>query len=259
MAEPSTALDAVSANRPRPHRLEDWPGRERREPPRSDRHYLILNSLASVLRAELERTLGGRRDLRVLDIGCGGKPYYPFFAPYASEYRGVDAKPGALVDDLGTVEALPYDDRTFDVVVCTQVLEHVVDPARAVAEIARVLSPAGVAFVSTHGVFVYHPDPVDYWRWTHAGLEQLFRTTASWDEIRVSSNGEAVACLGSIACQYADELGRKLGSDRVRRGMVRLINTVAERVDRRFPPNARRGAPGSLSANYLVTARSTSG
>ena len=215
----------------------------------------MLRALADALGTEIDRALGGRRDLRVLDVGCGEKPYLPMFADRASEYRGIDAAPGPEVDDVGVVEALPYEDGSFDVVLCTQVLEHVGDPRQAVSEIGRVLAPGGVAFVSTHGVFLYHPDPVDLWRWTHEGLARLFEGSAAWEEIRVTSNGEAVACLAYIACQYLDELGARLGSDRVRRGLLRLVNTLAERLDRRFPPRARAGAPGSLSANYLVCAR----
>jgi SAM-dependent methyltransferase len=239
--------------------LDRWPGRERRTPLRADRHYLMLQSLAAALRTEIDRSLGDRHGLRVLDIGCGVKPYYPMLAGRAAEYRGLDAAWGPGVDDIGVVEKLPYEDRSFDVVLCTQVLEHVVDPAQAVGEIARVLTGDGVALVSTHGVFLYHPDPVDFWRWTHAGLEQLFRTSADWAEIRVLSNGEAVACMAYIACQYLDELGGRLGSERVRRGMLRSVNVVAERLDRRLPPRARDGAPGSLSMNYLVSARRPSG
>jgi SAM-dependent methyltransferase len=207
-----------------------------------------------VLRSEIDRTLHGRSGLRVLDVGCGAKPYLPFLAPYAAEYRGIDAHAGPAVDDVGSVEALPYPDASFDVVLCTQVLEHVTDPALAVAELARVLTPGGVALLSTHGVFLYHPDPVDFWRWTGPGLEHLFGSVARWSDVRVTSNGEAVACIGYLTCQYVDELGRRLGSELVRRGLLRLINRVCERLDARFPPRARGAAPGSLSANYLVTA-----
>jgi SAM-dependent methyltransferase len=237
-----------------PPSLADWPGRDRREPSRSDRHYLMLRPLAAVLRAEIARTLDGRDDLRILDVGCGVKPYYPLLADRAGAYRGLDARPGPHVDDVGEAEHLPYADASFDVVVCTQVLEHLDDPSAAVREIARVLAPGGVAFVSTHGVFLYHPDPIDYWRWTHAGLDRLLSSTAAWTEIRVSPNGEAVACLGYLACQYIDELGRRSGSDALRRGMLHGVNSLAERLDARLPPRARGGAPGSLSANFLVTA-----
>ena len=55
----------------------------------------------------------------------------------------------------------------------TQVLEHVSDPRLYLAEAFRVLRPGGRMLLSTHGTFSYHPDPVDYWRWTCAGLRRI--------------------------------------------------------------------------------------
>jgi SAM-dependent methyltransferase len=45
------------------------------------------------------------------------------------------------------------------------------------AEAYRVLRPGGRMLLSTHGVFVYHPDPDDYWRWTCAGLRRAVEQT----------------------------------------------------------------------------------
>ncbi|MGH2922900.1 MAG: hypothetical protein ACRDKH_02585, partial [Solirubrobacterales bacterium] len=41
------------------------------------------------------------------------------------------------------------------------------------SECARVLRPGGRMLLSTHGIMLYHPDPVDYWRWTGDGLERI--------------------------------------------------------------------------------------
>jgi SAM-dependent methyltransferase len=68
---------------------------------------------------------------------------------------------------------VPVDDASFDAVMSTQVLEHVTDPALYLSECARVLRPGGRLRLSTHGTFVYHPDPDDYWRWTCAGLQKV--------------------------------------------------------------------------------------
>ena len=111
---------------------------------------------------------------RVLDVGCGVKPYQPYFAPWATSYVGVDLAGNPAADLAGTVEALPVEDGSFDVVLCNQVLEHCDDPAQAVRELHRVAAPGGRVLASTHGVMVYHPSPNDLWRWTHAGLERLF-------------------------------------------------------------------------------------
>jgi SAM-dependent methyltransferase len=253
-------MDAATTDIARltPGQLAAWPGSERRDPPKSDRHYLVLSILARQVRTEVERLLQGRDDARVLDIGCGAKPYLPWIAPYAREYIGIDAAPGPYVDQVVQGEKLPFEDGGFDLVLCTQVLEHVEDPAAVLSEIHRVLRPGGAALISTHGVFLFHPDPIeagaDYWRWTHAGLRKATSEAGDWREIEVRSNGEVIACLAYIAAQFVDELGHRLRIDALRRGLLYALNTLAIALDRRFPPRARVPSPGSLSANYLVTA-----
>src|ERR687886_645662 len=135
------------------------------------------------------------RPYRVLDVGCGVKPYYPFFEPYASEYVGVDVVENPAADLQGAVESLPVADASFDLVLCIQVLEHADDPVRAVRELRRVVAPGGAVLASTHGVQVYHPAPVDLWRWTHAGLDRLFRQNADWSSLSVRPSSGTTACL----------------------------------------------------------------
>jgi SAM-dependent methyltransferase len=241
-----------------PAELAAWPGAERRNPSRSDRHYLALSSLAGQLQAETARLLQGRDNAHVLDIGCGAKPYLPLVASHAERYVGVDTAAGPYVDHVSPAEQLPLEDETFDLVLCTQVLEHVQDPAAVLSEIYRVLRPGGAVLLSTHGVFLYHPDPPgtdgDYWRWTHSGLRKVVSAAGDWRDVEVQANGNVVACLAYISAQFVDELGARLGFDPLRRGLLYALNSIAEWMDRRFPPRARVPAPGSLSANYLVTA-----
>jgi SAM-dependent methyltransferase len=156
-----------------------WPGASRRDVAWSSPTHAVRAPLSAWLQEEAKRAGADFGRYRLLDVGCGVKPYYPFFEPYVSEYVGVDVVENPAAELRGPIEALPVPDASFDVVLCAQVLEHCDDPAEAVRELRRVTKPGGRVLASTHGVQVYHPSPVDLWRWTHAGLERLFTQSAA--------------------------------------------------------------------------------
>ncbi len=159
----------------------------RLDPPRSMPTYAVRAPLVRWLREQADESQRAIGRFRVLDVGCGAKPYKPLFAPHAASYVGVDAVDNPMAELKGAVEALPVDDATFDVVLCNQVLEHCDDPVKAVSELRRVTAPGGRVLVTTHGVMPYHPSPTDYWRWTHAGLEKLFADNGPWASVRVTA------------------------------------------------------------------------
>ncbi len=171
------------------------------------RDYLHLAPLSSILREALHTRLAGA-ELRVLDLGCGGKPYIPLFGDRARPYIGIDVDRGAAADVLGVGGQLPFRDETFDVVLCTQVLEHDPEPQRTVDEARRVLAEGGVLILSTHGVWFKHGG-ADYWRWTDTGLRRITKSFAAVD---IRSCGGQYSCLFQLLNLYADPLpvGRRL-------------------------------------------------
>ena len=189
----------------------------------------------------------------VLDVGCGVKPYYPFFAPYVTSYVGLDVGDNPMADLYGFAEEIPSEDESFDLVLCTQVLEHCSDPARAVAELRRVLRPGGRALLSTHGVMVYHPAPSDLWRWTHEGLERLLLTNGSWSSVTVRPSVGTTATLALLLSIYVDLACRRAHVAPLGRLLIRLMQSVAGGIDARVAM-LNGTAPGTLHANYHVTA-----
>jgi SAM-dependent methyltransferase len=106
-----------------------------------------------------------------LDFGCAERPYEGLFRARFSEYLGVDLQGNPHADLVLTpAGAIPLGDGTVDCVLSSQVLEHVPEPPRYLAEARRVLRGEGSLLLSTHGYWMYHPDPHDYWRWTREGL-----------------------------------------------------------------------------------------
>ena len=229
----------------------DWPGEERRRPPMSSPTWAVRAPLAAWLE---EQAAQGRAGYRVLDVGCGPKPYYPFFAERASEYVGVDVVENPAAELRGSVEALPVEDASFDLVLCTQVLEHCDDPAQAVRELRRVTAPGGRVLASTHGVQVYHPSPEDYWRWTHAGLRRLFdgeRELAVGRRSRRRGHGDVPRDAARHV--HRDRVPPRRACRGSRGGPVWLLNRAAGALDRRVEL-LREPRPGSLTANFHVVA-----
>jgi len=223
------------------------PGESQRSPRKSDPGWSVRRPLAEWLRSE-GSTVAGKR---VLDVGCGSKPYQPFFATAAS-YIGVDVQENALADLHGAIEALPVEDSSFDVVLCTQVLEHVDDPAAAVRELHRVTAPGGRVLASTHGVMVYHPNPVDLWRWTHTGLERLF-CTQEWSRVTVTPGAGSAACLAMLGGTYVHLLAKRARIPAAARPAIAALNKLAVALDRRVSL-LREPVPGALFANFHVVA-----
>jgi SAM-dependent methyltransferase len=228
----------------------DWPGEERRNPPLTSPTWVVRDALARWLRAQAAELAGGE-PVRILDVGCGPKPYYPFFAAVASEYVGVDVVENPATELRGAVEALPVDDASFDVVLCTQVLEHSDDPAQAVRELRRVTRPGGRVLASTHGVQVYHPSPVDYWRWTHEGLRRLFSQNADWSSLSVEPAAGTASALAMLLGTYVEIALRRSA---LARGPVWALNRLGAALDARSA-QLRDPVPGSLIPNLHVVAR----
>jgi SAM-dependent methyltransferase len=111
----------------------------------------------------------------VLDYGADDAPYRRHL-PRGTDYRSADLAGNPRADvDIRPDGTLPVDDDTVDLVLSTQVLEHVDDPALYLSECTRVLRPGGSLVLTTHGIMYIHRDPQDYWRWTCDGLEKVVR------------------------------------------------------------------------------------
>jgi 2-polyprenyl-6-hydroxyphenyl methylase/3-demethylubiquinone-9 3-methyltransferase len=146
----------------------------------------------------IARLVGGP-GLRVLDLGCRTGALTQHYAP-GNEVVGVDVDRDALAlaqERLGiethwadVEDGLPFDDRSFDVVVAGELLEHLADPARVAVEAKRVLRPGGRFVGSVPNSFRLkariefalgrhpEPDPTHLQLFTPAALHGLLRDFA---------------------------------------------------------------------------------
>lgn len=92
-----------------------------------------------------------------------------------SDYVRLDIRPGPDVDVVGNLHALPPSwTNSFDCFLAIAVWEHLERPWIAAREVARVLAPGGVFFISTHQSFPIHGYPNDYFRFSRDALRLLF-------------------------------------------------------------------------------------
>lgn len=143
---------------------------------RSRRPYDIFAYIGKVLDNAILVGLSGlglHSGTRVLDYGCADQPYRNLL-PQGCDYLGADLFGNPLADIAIAVDGkTSVPDASCDAVLSTQVLEHVADPTLYLDECKRVLKPEGKLLLSTHGLMVWHPDPVDRWRWTGEGLRHM--------------------------------------------------------------------------------------
>jgi len=110
-----------------------------------------------------------------LDAGCGTQPFRALVEPQVDRYLTFDIEARVDgVDYIGDVEDMgAVPDASIDTMLCSEVLEHVPHPQRAVGEFARVLRPGGTLVVTVPFLARLHEEPHDYFRYTRHGLRRL--------------------------------------------------------------------------------------
>jgi len=137
----------------------------------------------------------------VLDVGCGAQPYRGLFSS-AAHYRGIDADTakshfGYEVPDTVYYEGdiWPVADASVDFILCTETLEHILEPNQFLREARRCLRPGGSILLTIPFAARWHYIPYDYWRITPSGLQHLL-CGCGFMETRVYARGNA----GTVAC-----------------------------------------------------------
>ncbi len=106
-----------------------------------------------------------------LDLGAQAGPY----AAHFPRRVGLDLHHAPGIDVVGDARALPIRDNVFEVLLCTEMLEHVTEPQTAIDEMYRVLEPGGLLVLTTRFLLPIHDAPHDYFRFTKYGLRHLLK------------------------------------------------------------------------------------
>ncbi|HQU85463.1 MAG TPA: methyltransferase domain-containing protein [Pyrinomonadaceae bacterium] len=140
----------------------------------------------------------------LLDVGCGTKPYLPVFKPFVEKHLGIEYSPesvfrGHKADIFGDAMNLPLEDNSVDTILCTEVLEHLPDPEKAISEFFRILRPGGTLITTAPFIYPVH-DTWDFFRYTPKGLAAIM-TRRGFEIERVESlsgGGITIALMFNI-------------------------------------------------------------
>jgi len=113
--------------------------------------------------------VGKSKSFRVLDAGAGRAPYRHLFDHVTYEtadFVQVSRKKYTEIDHVCDLTKIPVPDETYDLVLSTQVLEHVPEPVAVLREFHRVLKPGGQAWLSAPLFYAEHEKPFDFHRYT---------------------------------------------------------------------------------------------
>lgn len=218
---------------------------DRIAPSRSARTFCSLTILLDRLQRIVQSDLLPAGEA-ILDYGCANKPYQWLFKEKFGEYVGADLPGNSQADIIiGTATQLPCEKSSFDCVLSSQVLEHVADPKEYLNEAWRVLRHGGSLILSTHGIWAYHPDPTDFWRWTMDGLQHEVRK-AGFEIIMVQS----VFGLESSALQLWQDATYERLPLPLQPIYTRLIQAAIGFIERR-----RSDRPSNDASIYIILAR----
>jgi ubiquinone/menaquinone biosynthesis C-methylase UbiE len=196
----------------------------------------LHNPLIIIEQPAIERLLDGIGPGRALDAACGTGRYTRRMMGRGHKVSAVDAsakmleKARASIPDadfrVGQLEALPYENASFDLVMCGLALTHLPKLNPAISEIARVLKPGGVAILSDH-------HPIAGFLGGSAifqDADRRYRNVTSY----VHHVSEYVAAFREAGLQVRECLEPVLSEDAFRRGPLYPIS----------PESYRRGAAG---------------
>ena len=170
---------------------------------------------------------------KVLDIGCGEKPYENLFL--VDEYIGIDIENSghkhthSKVDIFYDGVNLPFADASIDSILCFEVLEHVFEPEKLLEEMYRVLKPGSKILLTTPFIWNEHEVPYDYGRYTFFGLNHLFikKGFKVNNQKRILSGISLIVVLISLFVRDGQEKLKKLFPEnkigKIGKGMVYLL------------------------------------
>ena len=153
-----------------------------------------------------ESNVRGRRVLEVGSFDVNGSPRALIEILKPSEYRGVDVEMGPGVDEICRAEDLVerFGPESFDLLISTEMIEHVADWKIVVSNFKRILKPGGKIIITTRSLgFPLHDYPSDHWRFEMSDMEIIF---SDFESIVIESDPTAPGVfVGAVKPQVFEQ------------------------------------------------------
>lgn len=127
----------------------------------------------------LEEEVNKSINKKVLNIGAGGeigKHVKKICNKYKAKLMSIDIDKNREPDIICDVKNMPFKNNNFDIIVCAEILEHVLFPHESINEMHRVLKQNGALILTTRFIFPLHDVPYDYFRYTKYGIKELLNS-----------------------------------------------------------------------------------
>lgn len=174
-------------------------------PSKYNKEHIYYKCYLTDMRRVIDKYICGQNT--IFDIGCGNKPFEQYIrarikSDFPFMYQGSDVVQSSdnKVDIVCDATDIPVLSSSYDVVICTQVIEHVFDHIKVFEEANRILKPGGVFIVSSNFFWKIHEGPYDFYRFTKYGFRSLLKESG-FEVVEEIANGGKWAVLGQMLLQ----------------------------------------------------------
>lgn len=137
---------------------------------------------------------------KLLDVGCGNGPFKYLVDRNHCQYIGIDIAGAGNFDYNNSEiiifdgENIPFEDNSYENIICTEVIEHLPNPEKIISEMYRVLKVNGICIVTIPWSARVHFAPYDFCRYTPYKLQLLFR---NFSDVVIQNRGTDINSIVS--------------------------------------------------------------
>lgn len=215
----------------------------------SNQHYIVTSFIKNAIqKAAVDFGKG-----KLLDIGCGNKPYKILFDQHVTDYVGCDIIQSSeqIVDFICPANKLCFEDNSFDTVFSTQVMEHVADYGGMIDESFRIMKSGAYGIFTMPFCWELHEEPYDFFRFSKYGLEEIFKRKG-FKLIYIKSNGGKWAAIFQMFLnvllstqKYGTLRGKLIKWVFVKSKLIVVYNKLSIWLDKKYFDD-------QLTLNYIV-------